>query len=152
MAKKRHTILETVSFDSCAQAQDMVDRAGRTQLRLLIGLALSAAATVCTVLVLLGKADMSALVCPILLSLPAYLIGGGIGSALKAAKNIAVLGWVIVPFPVDILVGLVTLFYALAAFFFLPFFFVFLNFRKHSRDMKQARKFLRKYAQPACTE
>ena len=45
---------------------------------------------------------------------------GGFGTAIKMAGKIAKWGWIIVPFPIDLLTFVVTFIFAIYAFLFLP--------------------------------
>ncbi len=54
-----------------------------------------------------------------ILGLVSYIFGGLL-TAIKMAGGIAKIGWVILPFPVDIFTFIVTLIFALFAFIFLP--------------------------------
>ncbi len=45
---------------------------------------------------------------------------GGLGKAISTAGKIAKWGWLVVPFPFDIVTGICAFIYALAAFLFLP--------------------------------
>lgn len=73
----------------------------------------------------------------------AYIVGGGIVSVLKRAwgmaKKLFFLGWVSVPFPIDIFTGLFTSVFAFAllpmAIIFLPLLLVFLNYRDIKKEI-----------------
>lgn len=68
----------------------------------------------------------------------AYIIGGGLIFAFKTAWGIAkkmfFFGWLVVPFPMDILTGLISslvgIFAFLIIFLFLPLLLVFLNYKR----------------------
>lgn len=151
MAKKN--LFETMEFDNYAQAKDLVDGAEKKVKRILIGLGIAAVATLFTVIGLCCSNEMSQMVfflLAFLFAIPAYIVGGGLGKALKVAKKLAVLGWIIVPFPIDILTGLCTFIVAIYALFFVPIIFVLINYSQHRKDLKAAQKYL-SYFKPAET-
>lgn len=148
MAKKRARIIETMEFDSYEAAKDMVKTAKAKRTRHLIALGISAAATGLTAYGLFGVGGTDAILYmffAFILAIPAYIIGGGFGSVLKTAANLGKFGWLILPFPMDILTGLVTFIFAVFALFCVPLFFTFTNYVKHNRDYKAAKKHLSHY-------
>ena len=148
MAKKRARIIETMEFDSYEAAKDMVKTAKAKRTRHLIALGISAAATGLTAYGLLSNGGEMATVymmLAFLLAIPAYIIGGGFGKVLKTAANLGKFGWLIIPFPFDIVTGLFTFIIAVFALFCVPLFFTFTNFIQHDRDYKAAKKHLSHY-------
>lgn len=146
MAKKNVKIIETMEFDSYAQAKNMVQTAQKKRTRILIGLVIAAIATFCTVTAFMGNMENAhRMAYSIVLAFPAYLIGGGIGSALKTAANLAIWGWRITRFPTDVFTGIFAFFASVFIFFFVPFIFVLMNFVKHNRDYLEAKKYLSYY-------
>ena len=85
----------------------------------------------------------------------AYVIGGGLVPAFKVAwkiaKEIGWFGWFCVPFPADILTGimltLVSIVIIPTLFIFIPLFLVFCNFIQVNKDFKAAEEYL-KYCTP----
>ncbi len=147
-AKKSVRLFETVEFDSYEEAKDMVRTAQRKRTRHLIALGISAAATGLTAYGILGgNADMTMvyMMLAFLLAIPAYIIGGGFGKVLKTAANLGKIGWLIIPFPYDILTGLCTFIFAGFALFCVPLFFTFANYVQHNREYKAAKKHLSHY-------
>lgn len=59
-----------------------------------------------------------------------YILGGGIKGAIGFAWKLAKFGWVIIPFPMDIMSGAISLGLAILLFLFCPAIFVFLSFIK----------------------
>ena len=145
MAKKKVALMDTVEFNDYAQARDMVRTAEKKRIRILIGLAMAAVSTLCSVLVLTGAAGENWLVVPFLLSLPAYIIGGGLKNAFRTAGRLAKFGWFIAPFPVDIAVGLITLIVSIGLFFLMPVVFVLMNYRQHAKNYHAAKRYLSYY-------
>ena len=60
----------------------------------------------------------------IILGLVSYILGGGIIDAVKGAAKIGKIGWLIVPFPIDLVVGLMTTVFAVLLFLCCPIIFV----------------------------
>lgn len=148
MAKKRARIIETMEFDSYEAAKEMVTTAKRKRTRHLIALGISAGATALTAYGFLGGSEMDPMLymmMAFLLAIPAYIIGGGFGKVLKTAANLGKFGWLIVPFPYDIVTGLFTFIFAAFALFCVPIFFTFTNYVQHNRDYKAAKKHLSHY-------
>lgn len=143
--KNRAPLMETMEFSNYAQAKDMVKNAENKRIRLLIGLGISAVSTLITLLMVFGTLGNEYIAIPLLLALPAYLIGGGVMSALRTAGRLAKFGWFITRFPYDIVTGFFTFFFSVIAFLFIPFVFVFMNFIQHDRDYKEAKRYLSYY-------
>jgi hypothetical protein len=85
----------------------------------------------------------------------AYILGGGLGAALKVtwkfAKGIGWFGWFCVPFPADIFTGIMLTILAIVMipmlFIFIPLVLVFLNYIQVNKDYKAAEEYL-KYCTP----
>ncbi len=145
MRKKKKQLIEHAQFNSYAQAKDMVDQSKRRVTRIRIGLIIAAIASCLTAFGIFGHPANPATFygSAFLLSIPAYIIGGGFGKALRAAKNLAVFGWFVVPvFPIDLLLLLFTMPLALFCFFLVPVVFVFLNYVQNNADYKEAKKYM----------
>ena len=66
-------------------------------------------------------------------SLVSYLLAGGIGTAVKWASKTAKWGWLLVPiFPIDVFVGLLTLFAVFFTLLFLPIVIVYKRYKEES--------------------
>ena len=59
-----------------------------------------------------------------------YVVTGGVGHAIKCAAKIGKWGWIIMPFPMDILTGLCSMFIALTGFMTVPFIFVAMGYKE----------------------
>lgn len=81
-------------------------------------------ALVATVLSILGfcldtSASMTLMGLGFFLGLASYIFGG-LGTAIKMAGKIAKWGWIVVPFPYDLITGFASFAFAIVAFIFLP--------------------------------
>ena len=93
-------------------------------IRILIGAAFAVLSAILLLIALIGK-DSQYYMFAALPAIPAYLIGGGIGKAVKAAWKITETGWYLIPvFPADVLLAVAFFFLSLFAFFYLPIIFV----------------------------
>ena len=140
---------QTVEFSSYEQAQDQAQKALGKRNRVLIGLALSVLATGLTLFGLFGGhpdgQGMMYLALAFFTAIPAYILGGGFGKALKAAGKLAKFGWLIIPFPYDLITGFMTLIIAGFLFFCAPFFFVVKNALNANTEYNEAAKNLSYY-------
>ena len=64
-----------------------------------------------------------------------YVLGGGVKGAIGIAWKLAKFGWIIVPFPYDLMTGVMTLALAFLVFMLCPVLFVFLNFIKREEPV-----------------
>ena len=145
MAKKNENVIEVVAFNSYEEAKDIARTAKRRKIRHLVAVALSALATGFSAYGLFGVGGTEMVVYFIyafMLAIPAYLIGGGFGKILKTAGKLGKFGWLILPFPVDIITGLLTFVLAGFALFCVPLFFTFAGFVESNREYKIAQKHL----------
>lgn len=147
MTNRNHT--HTVEFNSYEQAQEMARVTGAKRSRVLIGLAISAVATGLTLFGLFGGhpdgLGMVYIMLAFFAAIPAYILGGGFGKALKAAGKLAKFGWLIIPFPYDLITGFMTLIIAGFLFFCAPFFFVVKNALNANAEYNEAVKNLSYY-------
>lgn len=144
--KERVQMIEDAVFDSVEKAQREVKFAKVNMIRTLIGTAFAVLSTVFLLIALFGK-NSDYYVYALLPAIPAYLIGGGIGKAVKAALKITKVGWFLFPyFPANILLAIAFFFLSLFVFFYLPIIFVGLNFIEHKRTLKAAEAYLAQYA------
>lgn len=140
--KKKVNLIEETVFDSVEKAQREVKFAKVNMIRTLIGTAFAVLSTVLLLIALIGK-NSQYYTFALLPAVPAYLIGGGIGKAVKAAWKITKIGWYLIPvFPVDVLLAIAFFFLSLFVFFYLPIIFVGLNYVEHKRALKAAEAYL----------
>ena len=144
--KEKIELIETVGFESVEKAQREVKFAKINMIRTLIGTAFAVLSTVLLLIALFGK-NSDYYMYAALPAIPAYLIGGGIGKAIRAAWKVTKTGWFLIPvFPVDVLLSIAFFFLSLFAFFYLPIIFVGLNYVEHKRALKAAEAYLAQYA------
>ena len=144
MAKKKENVklIEEAMFDSVEKAQREVKFAKVNMIRTLIGTAFAVLSTVFLLIALIGK-NSDFYTYALLPAVPAYLIGGGILKAVKAAWKITKMGWFMIPvFPVDVLLAIAFFVLSLFAFFYLPIIFVGLNYVEHKRAYNAAQAYL----------
>lgn len=154
MAKKNEKIklIEDAMFDSVEKAQREVRFAKVNMIRTLIGTAFAVLSAVFLLIALFGK-DSQYYMLAALPAIPAYLIGGGIGKAVKEAWKITKMGWLLIPvFPADVLLAIAFFFLSLFVFFYLPIVFVGLNYVEHKRSLKAAGAYLAQYAPSAAVQ
>lgn len=149
MAKKKKEevkLIEDAVFDSVEKAQKEVKFAKINMIRTLIGAAFAVLSTVLLLIALFGK-DSNYYMYAALPAIPAYLIGGGIGKAVKAAWKITKIGWFLIPvFPADVLLAIAFFILSLFVFFYLPIIFVGLNYVEHKRAYNAAQAYLAQFA------
>ena len=143
--KEKATLFEAVQFEDVARAKRAVTLAKINQIRILIGLAIALVSTGLTAYGLWGNSEYA----PIFfffacfVAIPAYLIGGGIGKALKVAWNITKIGWHLIPvFPADLLIAIGCFIFSFVGLLFVPIIFVGLNFIQHKKTLDAAKSYL----------
>ena len=150
MAKKeKQEFFEEMEFDNVSYAQDMKEECERKLQKISLGLKIAAVSTVFSVLMLFpfnsNVTDIFMLLA-IVGAIVSYIIGGGLGTALKAAWKICVVGWFIIPiFPVDLALAMFAFIVACCAFFFAPILFVWINNHQVKKDYQAALKYLSYY-------
>lgn len=97
-----------------------------------IGLGIATISTLCMFLALgvfgdnqLGEILM---ITGLVAMVASYIVGGGFGKAISSAFKFAKFGWLILPFPYDIMTGFITLFLAIILFPFVPVVFMFMSY------------------------
>ena len=149
---KKVKLIEEAVFESVETAQREVKFAKVNMIRTLIGTAFAVLSTILLLIALFGQ-DSQYYVFAALPAIPAYLIGGGIGKAVKAAWKITKIGWFLIPvFPADVLLAVAFFFLSLFAFFYLPIIFVGMNYIDHKRALKAAEAFLAQFAPSAAVQ
>lgn len=137
-------VIETITNTDFAKAEKTVKFAKINLIRIAIGMVIAIAASIYTVLALQnGGFDSDYLPISMLLSMAAYLVGGGIFKALKAAGSFAKWGLILVPFfPANLLAGLCTLIMSIFLLLFVPIVFVGKNLVQHKKSLDEANYYL----------
>jgi len=159
--KKDETpVFSQMHFDDYQFAKDVKETTERLKNRKTIGIICAAVATLIWVLLFFTPLrNASRIVTDGLgyfalgITVVAYAIGGGIvrgfGVVWNITKKIAFFGWFIMPFPYDLLTGLVTLMiglmFALLGFIFVPLLPVFCSYYQSNQDYKEACAYLSYY-------
>lgn len=140
-AKKKATLLETIQFQDLKRAQREVSFAKINQIRILIGFLLSILATYLSFKSLAEQSEMW--VAGFFLGILSYLIGGGLGRAIKTAWNITKICWFVIPiFPLDLGLALLGFIFSMYGLMFIPVIFVGLNYIQHKRTLDAAKRYL----------
>lgn len=141
---KKASIFETAAFTDVINAQATIDAYDGKVKRIKIGLILCGVSFLLLVLCAYTVGIISNILFygSLLTTLAAYIIGGGLGIAIRTAFRIAGIGWIILPFPLDIFTGLVTLIFSLTCFACLPVVFILINLLQTIRDKRHAEEFI----------
>lgn len=146
MAKKKATLYEEMVFDDVQLAVDTYNECKAKLKKVESALGIAIVATVCSGIGFFLGQEIDILAFLMLVgfvcSIIAYVKGGGFGTAIKWAWKLAVFGWIIIPFPFDIVVGMFTMAFAVMAFFFIPVVFVYMNYRQVKKDFASAQKYI----------
>ncbi len=149
---KKVNLIEETMFSSVEAAQREVKFAKVNLIRILIGTGFAVLSTILLLIAFFGK-NSQYYTFAALPAIPAYLIGGGIGKAVKAAWKITKIGWFLIPvFPADVLLAFAFFIISLFAFFYIPIVFVGMNYVDHKRSLKAAEEFLMQYAPSAVAQ
>lgn len=149
MAKEKTA--EEMKITNLEQAKFIKGEAEKTIEKSKKGILLAGIATGLTILGFLGlysgvrflqvAGDFMALCAPVL-AIVSYVIAGGFGKALKTAFGIAKFGWLILPFPIDIITGMFSFVFALLAFLFLPIIMVWGNYNAAKKILADAEDYI----------
>lgn len=153
MAKKRkekEKLFEDIQFQDVQRAKRAVTAAKINQTRIMVGLVIAVIATGLAALGFLINPDSDNATiyigCSMFLAVVAYLVGGGIGKALKVAWKITKFGWFVIPvFPIDVLMAIVFFIFSIAGLLFIPVVFVGINYIQHKRTLDAAVSYLAQY-------
>lgn len=143
--KEKAKLIETVQFEDVERAQRAVKLAKFNQIRILIGLGISVISAILIACAIWGDPEKSFMFYSLgaFLAIPAYLVGGGIGKALKTACKITKIAWFLIPiFPADIICAIGGFFISVILFFFAPVVFVGLNYIQHKKTLEAAESYL----------
>lgn len=143
--RERTKLVEDVQFKDFEQAKRAVTLAKVNQIRILIGLVIALVATGLTAYGILGDAEDPVMYIGLapFLGVVAYLVGGGIGNALRTAWKITKIGWFLIPvFPVDLLLGIAFFFISIFGLLCIPAVFVGLNYLQHNKTLQAAKSYL----------
>lgn len=143
--KRSKKLIQARSFNDLAAAEAEVEICQKRVNRILIGMLIALISTILTIIGIkrFDNNGMAFLIWAFILAIPAYLIGGGMGRAFKAARTLGKWGWIVTPFPIDIFTGLFTIVIAFFGFFFVPLIFVLMNYSQNNADLKAAKVYLK---------
>ncbi len=140
IVQKEEVILEQKTYGDVNEANKILSKA-RTKLKIArIGLLIAVISTCCLIASFVVDSpetvELAGILAGIavLVGLVAYIVGGGIIIALKAAYKIGMFGWLVVPFPIDIITGICTFIIAILVFLFLPIIFVSMRYMEIKKE------------------
>ena len=140
--KKKAELFETVQFQDFERAKREVSFAKINQIRILIGFLLAVLATYISFTGMQNQSD-GALVGGGFLGFFSYIIGGGLGKAIKTAWSITKICWFLIPvFPLDLGLALLGGVFAFYGLMFVPVIFVGMNYIQHKRTLDAAKRYL----------
>lgn len=149
--KKKATLFETVQFQDLKEAKRAVTYAKINQIRILIGFVLAVVATYLSYTGMTNQSD-GALVAGGFLGFFSYIVGGGLGRAIKTAWNITKICWFLIPiFPLDLGLALLGGVFSLYGLMFVPVLFVGMNFIQHKKTLDAAKRYLAECRHAAST-
>ncbi len=153
MKKSNEKLIQTMVFDDVAYATNIKEECEKKLAKVKLGLKISIFPSVFSVLYLILESahvrnGFSSFVylmmlLGILVSIAAYVIGGGLKTALSWAWKICKIGWFIMPFPVDIVTGIVAFIFSFFAFWCFPVAFVGMNYLQIKSDYTAALDYLK---------
>ena len=155
MKKEKEQLFNDVKIDTVQMAKDILAESEVKLENVQKAMKIGTIATVGTVigLILLATggdiiADIGSLLLVVtaVISIISYIIGGGVGMAIKFAWKIGKIGWYILPIPlVDLAFALMVFFFALVGALYVPVLFIWLSSKQIKRDYEEAEEYL-KYA------
>ena len=156
MSKKKTQFYEEMEFDNVQYAVDVVNGYKTKYLKAKKGLKLSIIATLYWFLGMpilgylldsvFGEDGFAlAIYIGVGIILISYILGESLGSALKWSFKIGTFGWLILPFPFDLVTGLLFMGYALSGLFLFPSILVYMNYRQINKDYQAAKQYLSYY-------
>lgn len=154
MKKEKEQLFNDVNIDTVQMAKDILAESEVKLEQVQKAMKIGAIATVGTVisLILLATEGVMATIGNLLLvviaviSIISYIIGGGVGMAIKFAWKMGKIGWYILPIPlVDLAFALMVFFFALVGALYVPVLFIWLSSKQIKRDQEEAEEYL-KYA------
>ncbi|MCR4902623.1 MAG: hypothetical protein K6A23_07185 [Butyrivibrio sp.] len=145
---KEKNLFNSITFDNTAYAQQILNESESKLKRVKIGLIIAAITSVISIIGYTAtNNNLSTILMLVSLigSLVSYIIGGGFMNALSWGVKIGKIGWIIMPFPVDIVTGLTASLFAILVFLFLPVIFVLLSYFQTKKDFDTAFMYLSQY-------
>ncbi len=142
---KKKNLFENVEISSVEYARTIVEKSTAQLNRVKIGLIIEAFATLMSVIGYMNdgtKLGFTLLSVGFVSAMASYIVGGGFMTAVSWAVKVGKIGWMIMPFPIDIATGVCAVFLSFIVFFFLPVIFVLLNFVQIKKDYDFATDYL----------
>ena len=137
MEKQQTSFFEEPTFSDINAARKLKTQAEKKLKWIKIGFIL---ALIATAFLLIRNPPKIIFELWIILVILSYVFGGGLTSACKLYINIVKWGWIIMPFPIDLITGGAALFLGLAAFFLFPIVFVLANYFDWKKKLNAAEE------------
>ena len=152
MRKEKQKLFEDVVINDRAAAEVILADAEASKAKRMKGMKVAAVVEACWLVgYILSKTGVDALIeigvilflVGVIGAIAAYIIGGGVLTAIKTGLRVAHVAWFIVPiFPVDLLIYVGALFVCAAGIFVAPLLFVFIEYRQACKDYDFAEAYL----------
>ena len=128
---------QTMATGNNGQVTNVFDNARDRKMNALIGVLIAALYWIPAILLdlLLDNTNVFFIIM-IASSITAYMLTGGLKMVLGIAKKIAFFGWIILPFPMDIITGIATFFLALLLFAAFPIVFAVIGFLRINKETR----------------
>ncbi len=142
MARKRKELFEEMEFSDAKYAKLVMDECNGKLTRNTVGIVCSLFVPIIDILAVNYLTDYFVYVM-IALALIVYIIGGGLGAALKSLFAITSIAWCIIPFfPIDLAVAAIAFCLFGGMLLVLPIVFVLINRHQINLDKKTAKRYL----------
>lgn len=148
--------VQTESFNDCVHAQSVIKDLKKKISRIKAGLIVAAVTTALTITGVIfmcvgedGGALRAVGGLMILLGYPcsivSYIVGGGFLTAIKLTWKFACIGWLICPFPIDIITGIATFIISTMSYFHFPVVWVFKIYRQYRDSLDEAEYYMSRF-------
>ena len=142
MSRKYHEDYEEKQFSCAAQAEAVKAACVAKVKRSIIAIGL---ALVASLIVMIGMNKENFPVyfgIGFSISIVAYILTGSFGKIMDSAFKLGKAGWLILPFPIDIITGMATIMAMIFIFLFFPTIFIIVSFFKNKKELREAEKYL----------
>ncbi len=142
MSKKTQKVVEERRFDNVAYAEDVKAACEARIKRSGIAVILAIAASIVAMVGMTKENFPTYFGVTVALSIAAYIITGSLLRIIDSASTLGKIGWLIMPFPLDIATGMATVMAAMIIFLFCPTLFILISMWKNKKELREAEKYL----------